>query len=64
MQNWKQYCRPQAVRNAPTRLQARARAPLSRVQGRWRMADAQEHYLRDFVAAWTKAMNLDRSDLR
>lgn len=28
------------------------------------MADAQERFLRDFVAAWTKAMNLDRSDLR
>jgi hypothetical protein len=27
MQNWKQSCRPQAARNAPTRLQAQPRAP-------------------------------------
>jgi catalase-peroxidase len=27
-------------------------------------ADAQEQFLKDFVAAWTKVMNLDRFDLR
>ncbi|HWA13428.1 MAG TPA: catalase/peroxidase HPI [Burkholderiales bacterium] len=27
-------------------------------------ADAQEKFVRDFVAAWTKVMNLDRFDLR
>ena len=27
-------------------------------------ADAQERFVRDFVAAWTKVMNLDRFDLR
>jgi catalase-peroxidase len=27
-------------------------------------ADAQEQFVRDFVAAWTKVMNLDRFDLR
>jgi catalase-peroxidase len=27
-------------------------------------ADAQEKFVRDFVAAWTKVMNLDRYDLR
>jgi catalase-peroxidase len=27
-------------------------------------SDAQEQFLRDFVAAWTKVMNLDRFDLR
>ena len=27
-------------------------------------ADAQEKFARDFVAAWTKVMNLDRFDLR
>jgi catalase-peroxidase len=26
-------------------------------------ADAQEKFVRDFVAAWTKVMNLDRFDL-
>ena len=26
--------------------------------------DAKEKFLRDFVAAWTKVMNLDRFDLR
>jgi catalase-peroxidase len=26
-------------------------------------ADAQEKFLHDFVAAWTKVMNLDRFDL-
>ena len=26
-------------------------------------ADAQETFVRDFVAAWTKVMNLDRFDL-
>lgn len=26
-------------------------------------ADAQETFVRAFVAAWTKVMNLDRSDL-
>jgi catalase-peroxidase len=26
--------------------------------------DAQEQFLQDFVAAWTKVMNLDRFDLR
>jgi catalase-peroxidase len=27
-------------------------------------SDAQEQFLQDFVAAWTKVMNLDRFDLR
>ena len=27
-------------------------------------ADAQEKFVRDFVAAWTKVMNLDRFDLK
>ena len=27
-------------------------------------SDAQEQFLHDFVAAWTKVMNLDRFDLR
>jgi catalase-peroxidase len=27
-------------------------------------ADAQPKFVRDFVAAWTKVMNLDRFDLR
>jgi catalase-peroxidase len=27
-------------------------------------SDAQEQFLRDFIAAWTKVMNLDRFDLR
>jgi catalase-peroxidase len=27
-------------------------------------ADAQEHFVRDFVAAWSKVMNLDRFDLK
>ena len=27
-------------------------------------SDAEEQFLRDFVAAWTKVMNLDRFDLR
>ena len=27
-------------------------------------ADAQEKFARDFVAAWTKVMDLDRYDLR
>jgi catalase-peroxidase len=27
-------------------------------------ADAQQKFVRDFVAAWTKVMNLDRFDLR
>ena len=27
-------------------------------------ADAQEKFLKDFVAAWTKVMNLDRFDLK
>ena len=27
-------------------------------------ADAQEKFVEDFVAAWTKVMNLDRFDLR
>ena len=31
---------------------------------RSRKADAQEQFLHDFVAAWTKVMNLDRFDLR
>jgi catalase-peroxidase len=26
--------------------------------------DAQERFVRDFVAAWTKVMNLDRFDVR
>ena len=26
--------------------------------------DAEEKFVRDFVAAWTKVMNLDRFDLR
>lgn len=26
-------------------------------------ADAQKHFIHDFVAAWTKVMNLDRFDL-
>ena len=26
--------------------------------------DAQEKFVRDFVAAWVKVMNLDRFDLR
>ena len=26
-------------------------------------SDAQEKFVRDFVAAWTKVMNLDRFDL-
>jgi len=26
-------------------------------------ADAQEKFVQDFVAAWTKVMNLDRFDL-
>jgi catalase-peroxidase len=26
--------------------------------------DAEEHFVRDFVKAWTKVMNLDRFDLR
>jgi len=26
-------------------------------------SDAQETFVRDFVAAWTKVMNLDRFDL-
>ena len=26
-------------------------------------ADAQEKFVKDFVAAWTKVMNLDRFDL-
>jgi catalase-peroxidase len=28
------------------------------------MADSQERFVRDFVAAWDKVMNLDRFDLR
>ena len=28
-----------------------------------RCADAQEKFVQDFVAAWTKVMNLDRFDL-
>lgn len=27
-------------------------------------ADAQQKFVQDFVAAWNKAMNLDRFDLR
>jgi catalase-peroxidase len=27
-------------------------------------SDAQQQFLHDFVAAWTKVMNLDRFDLR
>jgi catalase-peroxidase len=27
-------------------------------------SDAKEKFVRDFVAAWTKVMNLDRFDLR
>lgn len=27
-------------------------------------ADAQEKFVRDFIAAWNKVMNLDRFDLR
>jgi catalase-peroxidase len=27
-------------------------------------ADAQEKFVKDFIAAWTKVMNLDRYDLR
>ena len=27
-------------------------------------SDAQEKFVQDFVAAWTKVMNLDRFDLR
>ena len=29
----------------------------------WAQDDAKEKFVRDFVAAWTKVMNLDRFDL-
>jgi catalase (peroxidase I) len=28
----------------------------------WRRTDAKEKFVRDFVAAWDKVMNLDRFD--
>ena len=33
---------------------------LAEVYGSW---DAQEKFVRDFVVAWTKVMNLDRFDI-
>ena len=42
------------------RLQLRSCAPWPKST---RSSDAQEKFVHDFVAAWTKVMNLDRFDL-
>ena len=38
-------------------------APLRALAEVYAQADAQPKFVRDFVAAWTKVMNLDRFDL-